>query len=48
MTKTEKQKIQEFIGGLIDKEYTSANKALETIVAEKIKNQVRVTLRNKK
>jgi hypothetical protein len=41
MTKTEKTKIQEFVGKLTDKDYSSANKALTDLVAEKLKNRVR-------
>lgn len=48
MTKTEKQKIQEFIGSIADKDYSKANSALEAIVSEKIKTQVRETVQESK
>jgi len=44
MTKTEKQNIQKFIGEIANKKYSEASKALECIVSEKLKTQVRETL----
>lgn len=44
MTKIEKNKIQEFISKLADKNYSDANKALTNLVTEKIKNKVRKCL----
>jgi hypothetical protein len=48
MTKTEKIKIQEFVSNLTDKDYSSANKALHNLVAEKLKNRIRDCVDNDK
>jgi hypothetical protein len=44
MTKIEKTKIQEFVSKLTDKDYSTANKALTDLVAEKLKNRIRTCL----
>jgi hypothetical protein len=44
MTKNEKQNIKKFIGEISNKRYSEANKALEAIVSDKLKTQIRATL----
>jgi hypothetical protein len=48
MTKTETQKIQQFIGSIADKDYSKASNALEAIVSEKLKTQIRKSVQENK
>jgi hypothetical protein len=45
---TEKKALQNFIAQIAKKEFSSANAALQTVVAEKIKNKVRNYLSREK
>jgi len=44
MPKTEKYKIQEFVGKLSGNDFSNANKILTDIVAEKLKTRIKTCL----
>ncbi len=47
MNEEVKKSIQQFIGNIANKDYSTAQNSLEQVVAEKIKNKVRDNINNK-